>query len=81
VTSVITDLGTLDLDHIGTEIGEHHGAIGTGHDAREIEHANTGQRSARSGWGGHGKEPLALRATGFDAGIIASKLGVDGVIG
>src|SRR5262249_33848127 len=37
----------LDLDDLGAEIGEHGGAIGAGHHAREIEHAQALEEVAR----------------------------------
>jgi len=35
----------LDLDHVRAKVGQHHGAIGAGHDLGKIEHFQTGQGS------------------------------------
>ena len=40
-------LGAFDLDDLGTVVGEHHGAIGAGQHAAEIQHADAGEDAAR----------------------------------
>lgn len=64
VTGVIPGTGTLDLDHIGTEIGEHHRAVRAGHHPGEIENANARKRAAGSRDICHALSPLALKRMG-----------------
>jgi hypothetical protein len=44
---LVAALGTLDLDHVGAQIGQQHRAIGARQDAREIDHADPEERLAR----------------------------------
>jgi hypothetical protein len=55
---VVTGAGALDLDHVGAEIGQHLRAGRSGQHARQVEHAQSTQRS-RGKWSG------GLRANGF----------------
>src|SRR5205814_1928930 len=40
-------LGTFDLDHLGAVVGQHHGAIGSGQHAAEVQHPDAGEDAAR----------------------------------
>src|SRR5690606_27340200 len=53
----------FDADHVRAEIGEQHGAIGTGHITAEVQHPNAVQRTHadQSGW---------PRVTGISAPLI-----------
>jgi hypothetical protein len=35
---LVAHTGSLDLDHVGAEVGQHHRAVGTRENAREVEH-------------------------------------------
>ncbi len=48
VAHVVAATGPLHLDDVGAEIGQHHGAVGTGDDAREIEDADALEHHGRS---------------------------------
>src|SRR4029453_13761913 len=52
---VVAGAGTLHLDHVSAEVAQQLGAGGTGEDAREVEHAQAGERAgpARGGRWGH----------------------------
>jgi hypothetical protein len=41
---LIADPGSLDLDHVGAQIGQHHRREGSGEDAGEIEDVQTAKR-------------------------------------
>ncbi len=53
VAGVIAAIGMLDLDDIGPEIGERHGAQGARHHSGQVENAEPGKRLH----GGHGLFP------------------------
>ena len=36
----------LDLDHVGAEVGEQHGAVGAGQHLGEVDHPQPAQRAA-----------------------------------
>src|SRR5262249_45343446 len=40
---IVAGLGTLDLDDVGAEIGEHLPGPRSGQNARQLQHANAGQ--------------------------------------
>src|SRR5262249_53616580 len=40
--------GRLDLDDVGAQVSEEHGAVGTGHPLRDVEDADAVERGARS---------------------------------
>ena len=42
---VVAGAGSLDLDHLGAEIGQCLAGPGTGENAREFEHANARERA------------------------------------
>ena len=44
---VVAGAGRLDLDDVGAHVAEHHGAQRASEDAREIDDAQAGERSAR----------------------------------
>src|SRR5262249_41690779 len=48
VAKVVAAAGTLDLDDVGAEIAEQERTIRPGHDAREIEDAQSGEDHSRS---------------------------------
>jgi hypothetical protein len=43
--SVVADTGLFDLDDLGAQVAEKHGAIGTGQDTGEIENSDAMKRS------------------------------------
>ena len=61
---VVAGTGVLDLDHIGTVVGEMLGGERAGQQAGQVKHAHAGQRQAGLGFRivGHGQESDAPRA-------------------
>jgi hypothetical protein len=68
--AVIAAVRVFDLDDAGTEIGQHHGAIGTGQHAREIEDEEAGERAGIVGRGFHGLMGLAQLVRGRKRGVL-----------
>ena len=51
-------LRRFHLDHLGAKVAQHHGAVGAGEDAGQVDHGNAAQR-----WrGSHERHPTAIRA-------------------
>ena len=42
---VVAGAGPLDLDDVGAHVGQQHGAHGAGHDLRQVQHFDAGQRA------------------------------------
>ena len=48
VAHVVAAAGPLDLDDVGAEVGQHHGAVRAGDDPREVEDADAVEHQERS---------------------------------
>ena len=46
---VVAAAGQLDFDHIGAQIGQHHGGVGANEDTSEVENAQAVERLGHGG--------------------------------
>jgi hypothetical protein len=57
---IIALAGRLDLDHVRSKVGQHHGGVGTGNEMAEVDNPDASERGGRGRVTGGGGRQLSF---------------------